>query len=58
MAAVLGYGGAAAPCPRLPKGLLRSWGPEPPSSGAPTAVNSQGNLLGLASVCVQAHPTA
>lgn len=51
-------GAAAAPCLSPPsQGATVPGGPEPPSSGAPTAVNSQGNLLGLASVCVQAHPT-
>ena len=47
-----------APCLSQPSQVATFPGcPEPPSSGAPTAVNSQGDLLGLALVCVQAHPT-
>lgn len=30
---------------------------EPPSSAAPTTVDIQGDLLGLAQVCVPAYPT-
>lgn len=30
---------------------------EPPSAGAPTTVDIQGDLLGLAQVCVRARPT-
>lgn len=40
-----------------PQGATFPGCPQPLASEAPTAVNSQGDLLGLASVCVPAHPT-